>query len=129
MESRRTIKAHPYSSIRVCLDRNESTCSAACSHRRVPAAHLHTLAARLWRALVRLLQTSRHCGTGGILEVFTYKFNMRQLSNGTAIWLGIEPPDLFIFVILPPLLVDSALRIDFFMFRKVMVQVRTRSPP
>lgn len=33
--------------------------------------------------------------------------------------LNIQPPDLFFYAFLPPLLVDSAIRIDFFMFKKV----------
>lgn len=40
--------------------------------------------------------------------------------------LNIQPPDLFFYAFLPPLLVDSAIRIDFFMFRKVRVG---RGPP
>ena len=36
--------------------------------------------------------------------------------------LNIQPPDLFFYAFLPPLLVDSAIRIDFFMFRKVRGQ-------
>ena len=45
--------------------------------------------------------------------------NLGEISNSIAIWLGISPPDLFFYAFLPPLLVDSAIRIDFFMFSKV----------
>lgn len=41
------------------------------------------------------------------------------MGNGIAIWLGIEPADLFLYIFLPPMLVDAAVRIDFFIFRKV----------
>lgn len=66
---------------------------------------------------------------GGILEAFAYQFNLHQLSNASAIWLGIQPPDLFIFVFLPPLLVDSALRIDYYMFRKVRQHKKIAGEP
>lgn len=36
-----------------------------------------------------------------------------------ALWLGVEPPDLLLYVFLPPILLDSAARIDFFVFKKV----------
>ena len=35
-----------------------------------------------------------------------------------ALWLGVEPPDLLLYVFLPPILLDSAARIDFFVFKK-----------
>lgn len=56
---------------------------------------------------------------GGVLEIFASEFNLRHLSNATALWMGINPPDIFLYVFLPPLLLDSAIRIDFFTFRKV----------
>lgn len=61
---------------------------------------------------------------GGALEVWSYYFNTRQLSNAFAYWIGISPPDLFMYGFLPPLLLNSSLRIDFFLFRKVLVSVR-----
>ena len=36
-----------------------------------------------------------------------------------ALWLGVEPPDLLLYVFLPPILLDSAARIEFFVFKKV----------
>jgi len=51
--------------------------------------------------------------------------NLREISSAIAIWLGISPPDLFFYAFLPPLLVDSAIRIDFFMFSKVGYHGRT----
>ena len=35
-----------------------------------------------------------------------------------ALWLGVEPADLLLYVFLPPILLDSAARIDFFVFKK-----------
>lgn len=56
---------------------------------------------------------------GGVLGIVNYHANLLEVSNSIALWLGISPPDLFFYAFLPPLLVDSAIRIDFFMFRKV----------
>lgn len=46
--------------------------------------------------------------------------NTGPLGNAITLWLGIEPADLFLYVFLPPMLVDSAVRIDYFIFRKVL---------
>lgn len=43
---------------------------------------------------------------------------MGPLSNSIALWLGIRPADIFLYIFLPPLLLDSAVRMDFFTFRK-----------
>lgn len=45
---------------------------------------------------------------------------MGPLSNGTTLWLGIEPADIFLYVFLPPLLLDSTVRTDYFTFKKVI---------
>jgi hypothetical protein len=50
-----------------------------------------------------------------------FPVNLAGLGNSLAIWLGISPWQLFFFVFLPPLLLDAAVRIDWFMFRKVRV--------
>ena len=44
--------------------------------------------------------------------------NLGRLGNSIAIWLGIQPYELFFYVFLPPLLMDAAVRIDFFLFKK-----------
>eukprot|EP01025_Chloroclados_australasicus_P022893 TRINITY_DN23409_c1_g1_i7.p1 TRINITY_DN23409_c1_g1~~TRINITY_DN23409_c1_g1_i7.p1 ORF type:complete len:1503 (-),score=153.99 TRINITY_DN23409_c1_g1_i7:350-4858(-) len=49
--------------------------------------------------------------------------NLGPLSNGAAIWLNMRPADIFFYAFLPPLLLDSSIRIDFFTFKKVMWQV------
>lgn len=56
---------------------------------------------------------------GGVLGVVNYYVNLGHLGNAVSIWLGIQPPDLFLYVFLPPLLADAALRIRFSLFRKV----------
>ena len=48
-----------------------------------------------------------------------YEVNLYRLSNAISLWLGIQPPDLFFYAFLPPLLVDAALRLDWFVFTKV----------
>lgn len=45
--------------------------------------------------------------------------NLGALGNSLAIWLGISPWQLFFYVFLPPLLLDAAVRIDWYLFRKV----------
>ena len=49
---------------------------------------------------------------------FVYPFNLRQLGNSVSIWLGITPYELFFYIFLPPLLLDAALKIDWYMFKK-----------
>ena len=56
---------------------------------------------------------------GGVLQAIAFPFRTGPVGNGIAIWLGIEPADLFLYIFLPPMLVDAAVRIDFFIFRKV----------
>jgi hypothetical protein len=47
--------------------------------------------------------------------------NLGALGNSLAIWLGISPWQLFFYVFLPPLLLDAAVRIDWYLFKKVGV--------
>jgi NhaP-type Na+/H+ or K+/H+ antiporter len=61
---------------------------------------------------------------GGALMGFVYPFNLREIGNGVALWLGIEPYELFFYIFLPPLLLDAALKIDWYIFKKVS---RTRA--
>ena len=60
-----------------------------------------------------------HRPAGGILMAFAYPFNLRQIGNSVSIWLGITPYELFFYIFLPPLLLDAALKIDWYMFKKV----------
>lgn len=52
--------------------------------------------------------------------------NLGALGNSLAIWLGISPWQLFFYGFLPPLLLDAAVRIDWYMFRKVRARRRQR---
>ena len=56
---------------------------------------------------------------GGVIMAFAYPFNLLRLGNSISWWLGIAPWQLFFYVFLPPLLLDAAVRIDWFIFRKV----------
>jgi hypothetical protein len=56
---------------------------------------------------------------GGACGAIAIPFNLGRFSNGIAIWLGIEPADLFLYIFLPPLLLDSAIRVDAYIFKKV----------
>jgi len=48
-----------------------------------------------------------------------FPFNLGRLGNGITWWLGISPYELFFYIFLPPLLCDSAVSIDFFLFKQV----------
>lgn len=39
------------------------------------------------------------------------------------LWLGMRPADIFVFVFLPPFLLDLAVRIDFYMLKKNIVNI------
>ncbi len=56
--------------------------------------------------------------TGGIYEFFAYYYNLEHVSNAVALWLGMRPADIFVYVFLPPFLLDLSVRIDFFMLKK-----------
>lgn len=43
-------------------------------------------------------------------------------SNSVVLWLNMSPADMFVYAFFPPLLLDSAVRMDFFMLRKVRVE-------
>lgn len=60
---------------------------------------------------------------GAALEAVAHPFNLGRLGNALSLWLGIDPPELFFFVFLPPLLLETALTIDWFVFKKVKWQV------
>ena len=57
---------------------------------------------------------------GGAYEVLSNHFNLGHVSNAVVLWLGMDPPDVFVYIFLPPLLLDSAVRMDFFLLKKVM---------
>ena len=51
----------------------------------------------------------------------TFVTPIRAYSNASALWLGMRPADIFVFVFLPPFLYDLSSRIDFYMLKKVSV--------
>lgn len=59
--------------------------------------------------------------TGVVLGTLNYYVNLLELGNAIAIWLSFRPGDLFLYAFLPPLIVDSALNLELYMFRKVFV--------
>lgn len=61
--------------------------------------------------------------TGGVLQAVALNFNLGPMGNAINLWLGIEPAELFLFGFLPPLLLESSLNIEFFLFRKVLTKV------
>lgn len=42
-----------------------------------------------------------------------------SFGNAISLWLGMQPAEVFFYVFLPPLLLDSAVRVDYFLFKKV----------
>ena len=62
--------------------------------------------------------------SGGVLQAFMFPSDgaLGRLGNSIAWWLGIEPYELFLYVFLPPLLLDAAVRIDFFLFKRVRTE-------
>ena len=60
---------------------------------------------------------------GCLFGIANYEANLLQLSNAISLWLGIQPPDIFFYAFLPPLLVDAALRLDFYIFKKIWVHI------
>ena len=63
-----------------------------------------------------------------MLQLAAFQYNLGHLGNAIALWLGIRPADVFVFVFLPPLLLYDAARSDFFMLRKVGRAARYVSP-
>lgn len=58
---------------------------------------------------------------GGIVGVINYYANLLQISNAISLWLSIQPADLFLYAFLPPLLLESSIRLDFFVLSKIWV--------
>lgn len=58
-----------------------------------------------------------------LLEFLVFYVNTYQLGNSFSLWLGIQPADTFLYVFLPALLLESSCRLDFFLFKKFIVQV------
>lgn len=57
---------------------------------------------------------------GALCELASFRVNLGRFGNSVALWLGgIHPGETFFYVFLPPLLLDSAARLDYFVFKKV----------
>lgn len=56
--------------------------------------------------------------TGAIVGIVNYYANLGTIGNAVALWLNIKPAELFFYAFLPPLLVEQAIRIDFYLFKK-----------
>eukprot|EP00882_Tetradesmus_deserticola_P018820 GHRQ01020212.1.p2 GENE.GHRQ01020212.1~~GHRQ01020212.1.p2 ORF type:complete len:180 (+),score=69.88 GHRQ01020212.1:283-822(+) len=61
---------------------------------------------------------------GALFQVANVYLNMNHFSNALTIWLGMHPSAIFFQIFLPPLLLDSAVRVDFFLFKKVSARAR-----
>eukprot|EP00871_Galdieria_phlegrea_P005525 jgi/Galph1/5974/GphlegSOOS_G4558.1 len=55
---------------------------------------------------------------GGILGVAGCYLKLSELSASAASWLSINPPEVLLFVFLPPLIFEGAIRIDWFIFQR-----------
>ncbi|GJQ11163.1 hypothetical protein GpartN1_g2954.t1 [Galdieria partita] len=49
--------------------------------------------------------------------------HMAELSASLSLWVNIQPPNLLLYVLLPPIVFDSAINIDWFIFRKQIFNV------
>lgn len=58
--------------------------------------------------------------SGALLGILNYYVNLLQIGNAVTLWLRIQPADLFFYAFLPPLIVEQAIRIDIYMFRKTI---------
>ena len=56
---------------------------------------------------------------GGLCQGVAFPYNMGRFGNSLAVWLGLRPAELFLYIFLPPMLLDASMRLDFFLFRKV----------
>jgi hypothetical protein len=54
-----------------------------------------------------------------VFALVSWWLDLNHFSNALVVWLGMRPTFLFFQIFLPPLLLDSAVRLDFFMFKKV----------
>ncbi|KAG1664314.1 hypothetical protein FOA52_005712 [Chlamydomonas sp. UWO 241] len=62
---------------------------------------------------------------GAATQVLAFSVNLGRAGNAISLWLSIQPPETFLYVFLPPLLLDAAVRLDYFIFQKVMIPALT----
>lgn len=56
---------------------------------------------------------------GAAAELLVFSRNLGHLGNAFTLFLGVDPPDLLLYGFLPPLLLDAALGLDWFIFKRV----------
>ncbi|GAX85098.1 hypothetical protein CEUSTIGMA_g12518.t1 [Chlamydomonas eustigma] len=56
---------------------------------------------------------------GCLTQLLSFKYNLGRLGNAISILFGVQPPETFFFIFLPPVLLNSLLHVDYFLFRKV----------
>eukprot|EP00201_Polytomella_parva_P020069 CAMPEP_0175040062 /NCGR_PEP_ID=MMETSP0052_2-20121109/1021_1 /TAXON_ID=51329 ORGANISM="Polytomella parva, Strain SAG 63-3" /NCGR_SAMPLE_ID=MMETSP0052_2 /ASSEMBLY_ACC=CAM_ASM_000194 /LENGTH=644 /DNA_ID=CAMNT_0016302165 /DNA_START=218 /DNA_END=2148 /DNA_ORIENTATION=- len=59
--------------------------------------------------------------SGSVCEMLSFQHNLGRFGNSLAIWLGMHPAEIFPYIFLPPLLFHSAMCVDFFTFKKVLM--------
>ena len=64
--------------------------------------------------------TMTHIAVGGLCQGIAFPVNLGRFGNSFALFLGVEPAEIFLYVFLPPILFDAAVRIDFYVFKKVL---------
>jgi len=61
--------------------------------------------------------------SGCLVGVIGCYVHMAELSASLSLWVDVRPPNLLLFVLLPPIVFDSAINIDWFIFRKQIFNV------
>eukprot|EP00871_Galdieria_phlegrea_P000710 jgi/Galph1/163/GphlegSOOS_G4897.1 len=61
--------------------------------------------------------------SGCIFGVMGCYVNLGELSASLALWVDVKPPELLLYVLLPPIVFESAINIDWFIFRKQVFNV------
>ena len=60
---------------------------------------------------------------GMVMYALAYEFNLNFFSNSFAWWININPPELLFYALLPVLLFDAAMRVNWFYFRQAFVSI------
>lgn len=68
---------------------------------------------------------SRLLLAGGLCQGIAFPVNLGRFGNSFALFLGVQPAEIFLYVFLPPILFDAAVRIDYFVFKKVCCSLET----
>ena len=60
---------------------------------------------------------------GSMCFLLAHFVNLTQFSNSFAWWLNVNPPELLFYALLPVLLFDAAMRVQWFYFRKAFISI------